>query len=337
MYVRHAGPARHFSLAIKDERGREWFVVVAKYTYRVDAGGRVRFDDESPAAPSPVDVHHGDPARTSIRRPSDAFDRKPGTDVLLVGHAHPDPRRRGATAVGVSLRMGPIEKTLRVHGLRVWRKGAFGGIVPGPARPIVEPVPLVYELAFGGLDPSDPSRPMGEPRNTLGRGVARDPSRLVGQPAAQIEYAQAPIGRGRNVPAGFGALCRHWQPRIGFAGTYDEAWLATKAPLPPDDFDPRFHVTAPEDQWSPLPLRGDEPIEVRGATPEGVWRFRLPRLAPAFSAWIAGRRTEHRTHLDTVLIDADGRRVELTYRAAIPLPRKWEMLESVLVFEKQIR
>lgn len=335
MEVSYFGPGKHLAHPIKDKTGRERLIVILKYTFRVDALGRVEIDEESGADPHTADVHDGDPATTSIRKPSDVVDEKPGTDVLLVGHAHA-PRGRNASSVDVSLRVGAIQKTLRVHGLRVWQWGTFGGLSPGPARPIVEPVPLVWELAWGGLDVSDPAGPAGEPRNTLGRGVARDPKKLVGQPGAQIEYPDKPIGKGSNVPAGFGALCRHWEPRAAFAGTYDERWEENKMPLPPDDFDPRFNVTAPPDQWCSAPLRGDEPIEVRGATPEGIWRFQLPRLAPGFSAVIFGKRTEHRTHLDTVLIDADAMAVELTYRAAIPMPRKYDMIESVMVFEKDV-
>jgi hypothetical protein len=36
------------------------------------------------------------------------------------------------------------------------------------------------------------------------------------------------------------------------------------------------------------------------------------------------------------LIDADERCVELTWRAAIPLPRKFEMVDRILVFEKKV-
>jgi hypothetical protein len=125
-------------------------------------------------------------------------------------------------------------------------------------------------------------------------------------------------------------------PRASFAGTYDSAWMQTKMPLLPNDFDPRFHVTVPHDQWSETPLRGDEPVEVLGATPEGAWRFRLPRIHPGFSSFVDWRRTEHRTHLDTILIDADARSVELTWRAPVPFPRKHQMLQRVTVFEKTV-
>jgi hypothetical protein len=205
----------------------------------------------------------------------------------------------------------------------------------GPARPIETPVPLKYELAWGGLDLSQPDEPLGEPRNTVGRGVAHDVKALVGEPAAQLEDPEHPIGGRTPRPACFGALHRHWEPRSGFAGTHDQRWMDTRMPLPPEDRDPRFEVTAPPDQWLPKPLRGDEPIEIVGATPSGRWTFRLPRIHPGFASWTSGARSEHRTHLDTVLVDADALTVELTWRAAVPLPKKYELLEKVLISEKR--
>ena len=107
-------------------------------------------------------------------------------------------------------------------------------------------------------------------------------------------------------------------------------------PLLPADFDPRFHICVPPDQWSPAPLRGDEPIEVVNATETGVWKVQLPRIVPGFSSFCGGVRREHRTHLDTILLDADSLRVELTWRGAVPMPRKREMLEQVVILEKRV-
>ena len=128
---------------------------------------------------------------------------------------------------------------------------------------------------------------------------------------------------------GFAPLCRHWQPRVGFAGTHDADWQATRMPIAPVDYDPRFEVTVAHDQWSRAPLRGDEPVEVLGATPEGAWRFRLPRYEPEFAVTIRGQRRELQTHLDTFYIDAEERKVELTWRTTIPIPRKRELIERI--------
>ncbi|MFO0761957.1 MAG: DUF2169 domain-containing protein [Byssovorax sp.] len=335
MHVQRSTRGSHVAVPMKDRTGREHLVLILTYTFAVDPLGRVEVVSPGPP-PRLVDEYNGsDPNTASLRKPSLLFDHKPGTDVILVGHAHP-PIRGSATHVDVSLRVGPIHKTVRAHGLRAWKSAAFGGIAPGPALPIREPVPLLYELAWGGADYTDPDNLVGEPRNTVGRGVARDPKRLVDQPAAQLEDPDNPIRGTANVPFCFGAIHRHWQPRASFAGTYDKAWEETKMPLLPDDFDARFHVAVPHDQWSPTPLKGNEPIEVLGATPDGAWRFSLPRFSPGFSSFGPGGRAEHRTHLDTLLIDADEGTVEATFRAAVPMPRKHEMLESLLIFEKRL-
>jgi len=324
------------SIPVKDKDFREFLAPVIKYTFRVDPYGVVTPEDDSPAEIDLADTYHGEEAsKASIRRPSQVFDSKPGTDVILLGHAHP-PVGRSVSHVDVSLRVGPIAKTVRAHGLRVWQLPSIGALKPGPARPIREPIPLIYELAWGGMDFSDEKKPVGEPRNYVGRGVARDPRTLADMPAAQLEDPAKPLdGRSRE-PAAFNPIHRHWQPRASYAGTYDDVWMATRMPLLPADFDVRYHVCVPPDQWSAVPLRGDEPFEILGATPEGVWRFQLPRVALGFSSWTKGQRTEHRTYLDTILVDADAGRVELTWRTAIPLPRKYEMLERVLVFEKDV-
>ncbi|WP_437483315.1 DUF2169 domain-containing protein [Sorangium sp. So ce1014] len=334
MNVQNATQGMSFAFPSKDKAGRDQLACVLKYTFAVGPTGRVELLGEGAAEVDLVDTYNGeDPAKSSIRRPSQLFDQKPGTDVVLIGSAYP-PRRGNATHVDVSLRFGPVRKTVRAHGVRAWMPSTFGGLSPGPARPIREPIPLIYELAWGGMDLTDPERPAGEPRNYVGRGVACDPESLVGQPAAQLEDPAHPLGGRNNTPASFGAIHRHWQPRASYAGTHDQAWIETRMPLLPEDFDPRFHVCVPHDQWSPTPLRGDEPCEIHGATPEGAWRFELPRLVPGFSSSIEGRVQDHRTHLDTVLIDAGAQRVELTWRAAVPLPRKYEMLERVRLIEK---
>lgn len=328
MNVTNRTDGKHLALPMKDRDGNQRLVVILKHTYRATPRGALERDDDGPD-PHPVDVPNGeDPAASSIKIPSDVFDFKPGTDVVLVADAHPRP---GSTYTDVSLRMGPIAKTVRAHGLRVWQRGMLGGLVPGPAMPLRAPLPIVYELAWGGLDTSVPEKPLGEPRNYVGRGVARDVATLVNQPAAQLELPSKPIGERGNVPASFGAIHRHWQPRVSFGGTYDKQWTETRMPLLPVDFDHRFNVCVPHDQWSPAPLSPSEPIEVAGATEDGLWRVQLPNDQPRFSSIIAGERRTHGTHLDTVLIDARERRIELTWRVSIPAPPKLELIDEVRI------
>jgi hypothetical protein len=317
--VQNRTDGKHLAIPMKDRDGNPILAVIVKYTYRVSPTGRVERDDDGPE-PRAIDVPNGeDPAKSSIKYPSDLFDYKPGTDVVLVADAY---GRAGATYADVWLRMGSIAKSIRAHGLRVWQKGLLGGLVPGPAMALRAPVPIQYELAWGGEE---------DQRNTVGTGVTKNASALVNQPAAQIELAGKPIGERGNVPASFGPLHRHWLPRAGYAGTYDKKWEETRMPLLPADFDHRFNVCVPPDQWSATPLWPNEPIEVIGGTEDGAFRVALPPDAPAFSSLSGGVRREHRTHLDTVVIDTRDRFVELTWRVAIPLSPKLEMLAEVRI------
>jgi hypothetical protein len=313
-----------------DRHGREVLVVIARMTFGVSAEGVVSIA----RPPSPVrlvDERTSDTAHASLRFPGDLVEEKPGTDVLLVGTAYPsEPEMtRQRVSLWVEAAHGRVQKTLDVYGPRVWQAGLFG-LTPGPAARL-SPTPLIYELAYGGVDTTDPVRAVFEPRNPWGTGFHERRLGLAGRPAPVIEDPRAPLGSAHPAPAGFGPIAPHVSPRSERKGTHDDTWRRERAPLRPLDFDPRHNCAAPPDQWLEVPLGGDEPVEVLGATPGGVWRFRLPRYGPVFRATVRGQESLCETHLDTYLIDADRHRVELTFRTRIPLPRKTEHLERVLI------
>ncbi len=319
------------SLLIDDRHGREVLTIIAKITYAVSPRGIVtiaamqapiRLEDE------PTSSH----LWASPKYPSDAVDYKPGTDVLLVGTAYP-PRGKSVIEFDVSLRVDAshrsIHKVIRVYGPRVWCKGVRG-VVPGPAA-TANQTPLVYELAFGGRDETKPGEILIDRRNPAGSGFAVDRARLVGAPAPMLEDPRAPLSSRLPAPAGFGPIAATWTPRIERAGTLDHVWARERAPLRPLDFDPRHASAAPSDLWSEEPLEGTEPVEVLNATPEGVWRFRLPMYAPRFESVIRRVKRDLPTHLDTLLIDANAGQVELTWRATTPMPRKSEHVDAVRI------
>ena len=318
-----------------DRRGREVLVVIAKLTLAVSAAGVVAI------ARRPREIRLSDvPASAepsgSLRYPSDLIDEKPGTDVLLVGSAHPPPGRAVSSmtaSVRVEAGQRTLSKTVTVHGPRVWYRGALG-VVPGPPALLTAPVPLLYEHAYGGRDDTDPAQPLVEWRNPAGTGFARDRARLVGQAAPALEDPAAPLSSRSPAPAAFGPIAAHWLPRSKLAGTHDEAWARTRAPVRPVDFDPRHNACAHPDLHSDVPLPGDVSVEILGATPEGTWRFQLPAYEVEFRALVRGVLSTPETHLDTYLIDAEARVVELVWRARVPMPRKSEAIEAVYVTGK---
>lgn len=331
-----------------DREGRDCVVVVAKMTWNVSPRGQARI--ARPVAP----VVFADQPRpggrfSSLRRASDAVEEKPGTDVILVGTAHP--QQPDVTEQVVSLRVESgqqsLHKALTVYGPRVWHPSLLG-LAPGPAGKL-EPTPLVYELAYGGFDETDAQIEI-EMRNPSGTGYMERKRGLVGRPAPVIEDRRFPLSGLSPAPAGFGPIPAHWSPRREHMGTYDDRWRTERAPLRPVDFDVRHHSSAPPDQWLSTPLLGDEAIEVLGATPApdpastgqkgragegaqlGGWRFRLPRYSPQFHVIVRGETTVLDPHLDTLLIDADAANVELTWRIKVALPRKTEHLEKIIAF-----
>lgn len=233
--------------------------------------------------------------------------------------------------------MGSQRKILEVIGDRVWKRSLVGTVVPSSPAPFVC-LPLVYERAYGGHDThsADPAAQRMFAENPVGRGHAAHRASLLGQPVANLEHPGAPPGsRGA---AGFGAICSHWSPRRELAGSYDARWVATRKPLLPEDFDPRFHMCAPLDQQHVPHLRGGVPIELVNLTPGGVLRFALPKIYLAFRTRFAVRRgerqQEHRAKLETVVLEPDYPRVLMVWHTSLACHDHADDLEETSISEK---
>ena len=170
----------------------------------------------------------------------------------------------------VGVRLGTWQKVFDVVGDRVWVP-RVATPVPSPPQPFVS-MPVTYDLAFGGVDETDPDHASAYMRNPIGRGygAARSAKRLMGQSLANTEDPRDPVLRpwGRYTPMSFGPVGRGWQPRLALAGTYDQAWLDRVFPFLPADFDVRHFQTAPEDQQIDAPAAGEEVMLVN-LTPTG--------------------------------------------------------------------
>jgi hypothetical protein len=304
-----------------DGEGQEVLVAVACATfYAPDDDGLVRLA----AAQDPVrfiDEPRGDPASSSLAFESDISPLKPRVDVIVEASAHAAPGQSASERV-VSLRLADIHKTLRILGDRRSLRDAS----PMPFTTM----PIVYERALGG------STPQGEAcvENPVGVGWrgATSVDASVATVAPNVEYADPRAARhgGCALPAGFGIVSRHWQPRIGFAGTYDAAWLDTTWPLLPADLDPLFHQVAPLDQQM-ASVSGGEIVELTNVTPSGRWRFRLPTLDVPMHLVHEDRVESRPVRIDTVAIDANRRIVTLKWRLAVRRVRSAPALRSIVL------
>jgi hypothetical protein len=307
-------------LPIVDRNGAQSRIVIVKASYEIRIGRPLKYADE------PRDVRLGDelwgqPEIANLKLPGDFCAAKPGTDFILSGYAVPR-TDRSSGFTDVNIRVADRLKVLRVYGLREWRQGV-AGIIPSPSAP-VRRTPLAWSLAYGGLDMTDPVRPVEEPRNPVGRGIARDINQLIGQLAPQIEDPAAPIvSAGGNVdPAGCAPLGRHFAPRRQTMGTYDQQWLDSIYPARPLDYREEHENCAPPDFVFREPLRGGEPVVVTGVHEAGDVGFTLPKVRILVEASIDGTIIERRPHLDTVLVDSDSMILEMVWRALYRCPSK---------------
>jgi hypothetical protein len=305
-------PFQTAGAALIDLTGEYVWVVIVKGTFRVEDNGEI----EAAAAQQPVahaPLYRGAPGSSSLRMDADLCPAHPGTDVTVDGHAYA-PGGRPIASTDVSVRVGALQQTVRVHGDRVWTRG-FAWLVASEATPFVR-MPVVYERAFGGRARTNRDEDFPFPANPVGVGfhMVAPPE---GSPLPNIEDPQHPARHwnDRPCPAGLGPIDRGWSPRRALAGTYDEQWKLHRAPLWPGDADCRFFSCAPAGLFSETPLRGGEPVVVEHMTPEALWAFTLPRFAIYVRTFVAGRAEHSRAQLDRVLLLPDDRQVVLTWRA----------------------
>jgi hypothetical protein len=315
----------------RDLRGAEVWLVAVKGTFVIREDGATEpaeVQELVAVAPS----YMGPAGRSSLRLDTDLALAKPGTDVIVIGHAHAG--ARPAPRVEVGLRVGPIAKMLAVFGDRTYRRRVLD-VVPSEPEPFTR-MPITYERAFGGVDAEGGPRSV-EPRNPVGVGFADKPERLVGRAVPNVERVDAPItsARDRPAPAGFGAIPCDWEPRASLAGTYDAAWEEERMPLLPLDFDPRFFHAAPEDQRVPGHLREGSLVEVLRMTPDGLLRFRLPEVRPCFRTFFGRDMVEHRARLHTVIIEPDERRVSVVWHTALSCQGREHQLDRTIIWEKR--
>ncbi len=313
---------------VRDRDGAVVWLVAVKCTFDIKSDGSTEVSTEQPPVLR-VPEYNGEPGKSSLKYEGDLVRTKTATDVLVVGHAYA-PGGRPVTSLEVGFRVGPVQKVLRVTGDRVW--GPVGVSEPAPFIKM----PIVYERAFGGVDSRSPHPARDwDWRNPVGTGFAISRENVTGIPLPNIEYPNEAVSSwsDRPRPAGFGAIGPHWQPRAGFAGTYDDNWKRNRDPLLPDDFDDRFYQCAPEDQLAPGFLRGGEPVVLHHLTPDGDLRFFLPKVFLGFDTrFFDGDREIHRgRRLHTVVLEPDFPRVSLVWHTALPCHFKVQKLERTIV------
>jgi hypothetical protein len=314
--------------------GRESIVVVVKGSFDFTEGREEVSLSKVQAEPLVADQFTGQPGESATSMESDFAAWKPNCDVLVLGRAHAPPNKK-VTTLQVGLSLGTLRKTLEITGRRKWEAG-FLDFKPSDPEPF-DSLPISYDFAYGGTDtdPANPAKRLGYAPNPIGTGyypLSRG-KQLPGKPLP----TQAPPGQrhddpeGKFTPISLGPVSRNFPERLAHAGTYDQHWLDEIFPDLPADFNPLYHQAAPADQQIPYP-GGGETVTLLNLTPTGRAIFRLPRFDIEVEFTDAEfKRSTRRAVIDTVLIDAEARRLYLVWRTSLPLKRNMIEMSQVVV------
>lgn len=301
-----------------DRDGRELLIVAVKATFVIPRDSEEPRLAEKQVPLTAADKFTADPGLSAPLYESDYAHRKPRCDVLLNGSAYA-PRGKPSERVAVSLSVGPMSKSFDVVGERVWQEGLLGA-APSAPQPF-QTMSVSYDNAFGGVDDSDPERPRTFLPNPVGVGYHPRLRKVEGKPAPNTEATGAPVKDPSREyqPMSFGPVGRNWQPRVKYAGTYDQKWLDRQAPFWPKDFDYLYFQSAPADQQIDHPAGGEQ-VVLRNLTPRGVTRFQLPSVnMPVLFLPHQGKDQQLDAVIDTLVIEPDMGRFMLTWRVALPM------------------
>lgn len=296
--------------------GEHWVVAMRATLDLLPESLPVRAEEQQPVRMLPLYSANND----ELIEDSDFAPFRPECDILLYGTATPPEDH--SPRFPVSLSVGAMRRSLYCHGPRQIGRTRFGYRLEQLGPAIL--TPLSWRQAAGGTDPyADQAEAPANPDNPVGTGWTADPKRM--SRGDQLRLAPLDALPGCDVkrmtsqrPAGFGAIAPWWRPRLSLAGTCDAEWEQSRHPLPPLDFDDRFHQVAPAGQTANL--RGGEAIELENVGRPGITRSRLPQIIAEVQTFMGARRIVTRMRLISLVIRADAGQISMVWNAALPCP-----------------
>ena len=318
--IKNKTPFEFQPMFVADEEMHPLLVPIIKGTFSIVDSSKLVIADVQEAI-NYSGEYWGKPEESSYKyEPETAF-YKPSTDIILIGHAVA--QRKSTTFLDVTLRVGTIQKTVRVYGERQWFTKM--GFISKSEPKVFERMPLDWEHAFGGWDKSniDPEKHSFEPRNPVGIGFHKTSELMEGSKLPNLENPSELIQsyKDKPTPVSFGFTSPHWQPRANYAGTYDENWDKNRSPLLPKDFNRKFFNSAPQDLIAKGFLKGNESVTIYNTKAGGKLSFSLPGvIPPTCDVILAGNRKENlQSNLDTIIINSDENSLFIIWRANLLL------------------
>lgn len=280
------------------------------------------------------DVFAAEPGLSAPLFESDLAPHKPRCDVLVHANAYTE-NSKPETELIVAFKLGACEKRILVTGKRIWKKGILG-LTPSKTEKFTR-IPINYGLAFGGQWSNDnPTDSICYNTNPIGCGFAKGKfvKQLLGSNLPNLNEHNRFVNdySGNYCPMSFGPIGRSWQPRLAYAGTYNEHWKENIFPLPPADLNDLYYQSAPADQQIDYP-KGGELLSLWNLHPtRPLIQFPLPQLT--LPIHLVTR--DNKTHLlasvvDTLQIDCEKEQLHICWRTRFPIRRSLREIEAVVV------
>lgn len=331
MKLENLTPFEADRFALVDENGADLLLVIVKATYKWDNKNELFLADRQEKIEM-ADQYYNQPDNSSIKYASDFSFDKIATDIAVTGNAWaPNGKARESF---ISLKIGNLRKTLKVTGDRRWVKVMGSATMTDPKS--FEKIPLMFERAYGGTDLSHPdiTRHDREARNPVGVGF-RAKNSILSIDGIRLPNFEDPLNlikspADRPAPAGFGFIGPSWQPRMSYAGTYDESWQKGRMPLLPIDFDKKFFNCAHPDLVYDGYLDGNEQVQIGGLSPNQNINFVLPGVLPQTIIRMAGlEEQEIQMNLDKLVINSDVGIVIQVWSGCLRIPVEFYEIENV--------
>jgi hypothetical protein len=314
-------------------KGADVIVLAVKATFTMFPSVRVAAE-QIPLCMT--DVHLDDPASSSLLYASEMLLPKPGSDIILNGHAYVTSGERTGV-IDTRLSIGDVSKTVRVFGDRLWLHG--GQSAPAP----FDKIPLIYENAFGGLHHYQADKPIGSDSavafftNPLGKGFIgkRKNNEMVGQKLPNLEDPRFLIHSPQDQPSpmNYGYIQSTWAPRKAYSGTYDERWSKTRAPFLPLDFDERFFLNGSTGlSFERATFSGGEPVRLINLSAEqSDIQFQLP-VCPLDTAFkFNGEWVPTPVAIETIIIEPDLNQFCIVWKASFACNKKQLRVSDIKV------
>lgn len=281
-----------------------------------------------------VDEYFGKPGESSIKYPVDLVLEKLNTNVGLIGNAR-SPGGRPVKQLITSVTIGSLNKSILVTGDRYWiEKSLSAGFDMTDAIPFTH-MPLVFERAFGGADLTEKnsSKHDFDRRNPIGTGFRTNRNAVANHKLPNLEDPTHLISHWKDRPpiACFGFADSAWDPRLRYAGTYDDGWLKSQCPLLPEDFDLRFFNAADPDLVSETFLKGGEPVRLVNVSEKGVLEFSLPTLDIRLMFRLGQYRDYRKADVWTVAFEPDQDRFYMVWGKSISVGKQPSRMRYVKV------